>query len=467
MNAFRRSTRALSRASGPGAGSRARIVRPGFAWVAVFLLMVVGGATPAWSQDKPAGKELKAQVADLVQQLDSSKAAVRQKAQAELIRLGPAALPLLPAENTQELSAEQTRRLREVRAALGKKSGSGALAASRVTLSAKSITLSDAVAEIQRQTGNQIVDLREDFGQEVTNPEFAAEWKDKPFWEVMDELAAKTGVTYYLHTGEARLGLMMRPPSSAPVAYAGALRIAATRFVRTIDYENKLKQSVMQIEVAWEPRLRPIQFEQKADELEALDDQDRKIAPETTDRPAAADEEPGTMMAPVDGKMIRTDLALRFEPLEAGAEKFKLLKGKMSVLVPTDFQTFEFSGLAQAKNAKKKSGSVTVTLEQFKELEEGLWGADLLLEFDAKGEAFESYETWFYDNEIFLQKADGTRFAQNGGTTLTQTDEGHVGIQYRFVDAPGKIADYKLVYKSPSTIVRDSVVYEFKDLDAR
>ena len=39
------------------------------------------------------------------------------------------------------------------------------------------------------------------------------------------------------------------------------------------------------------------------------------------------------------------------------------------------------------------------------------------------------------------------------------------GFGYRFVDAPGKISDYTLVYKTPSTIVTDTVPFEFNDLE--
>src|SRR5262249_12942931 len=80
-----------------------------------------------------------------------------------------------------------------------------------------------------------------------------------------------------------------------------------------------------------------------------------------------------------------------------------------------------------------------------------------------KSQAFESYESWFFDNEAYLQKADGTRFAQNGGTTLTGTADGRIDLQYRFVDPPGKMSDYKLIYQSPSNIVEEAVSFALKD----
>ncbi|MBI3463811.1 MAG: hypothetical protein HY000_12255 [Planctomycetes bacterium] len=437
----------------------------------VLLLLTLFAPAVGRSQDpKPSADpaELKAKVAELVKKLDSAKAADREKAQQDLIKLGAAVLPQLPAEDSSNLSAEQRRRLGAVRAALGQKPGSGrksaaaSLKASRVTLVAKAITLNDAVAEIHKQTRNQIVDLREEFGQEVTNPEFEVNWSDKPFWEVMDDLAARSGVSHYLHTGERNVGLVAQPLPATPVAYAGPLRIALSQIVRRIQFENRQKECVLQLEIAWEPQLKPILFELKAQDLEVLDDQDRRIAADVKERP---DEEMRGMQAPVDSTMIRTDFIVRLEQPAKGAEKIKSLRGKLEIVVPVDVQTFDFADLTKAKDVKKKAASVTVTLEQFKELDEGIWAADVILEFDGKGEEFESYQTWFYDNEAYLQRADGTRFGQNGGISLHENAPGRLGIQYRFVDAPGKIADYKLVYKTPSTIVRGLLSFELKDLE--
>jgi hypothetical protein len=427
--------------------------------------LALTAASSIGSQDKPDDSELKQKVAELVKGLDAAKATERQAAQAELVKLGPDALPHLPKPDAGDLSAEQKRRLGEVRAALGQASGKATLAASKITLSAKAVTLSDAIAAIQRQSGNEIVDMREEFSQPVTNPEFATEWKDRGFWEVLDELASKANIGYYLHTDARQIGVVMEPPRSKPTSYAGPLRIQLNQVVRQINFDDGRKECVLDFEFAWEPRVRPILFELKPQNLEVVDDQDRKIAVEENANPQQPDEEGMSLKASVSSSEIRTQFIIRLAQPNKGAEKIKSLKGKLDVLVPANIQTFEFDALAKAKDVKKQSGNVTVLLEKFKELDTGLWAAEVLLQFDSKSEAFESYETWFYDNEAFLQRADGTRFGNNAGQTLTESDEGRVGIQYRFVDAPGKMADYKFVYKTPSTIVRESVPFELKDIE--
>lgn len=417
------------------------------------------------SQEKSAADQLKTKVTALVQELDAAKASVRQAAQESLVKLGPEALPLLPPADADGLSAEQKRRIGEIRATLGQATGKEPLAGSTVSLSAKGITLSDAMAAIQRQSGNQIVDLREEFGQEVTNPEFAADWKDRPFWEVLDEIAAKTNIGFYLFTGERQIGLVMEPPKLMPTAYAGPLRLQLHQIVRRISYEDRQKECVLEFEIAWEPRVRPILFEMKPDDLEVTDDQGRRIAVEAEREQPGAEDAGTALKASAEGSMIRADFIVRLAQPNRGAEKIKSLRGQMSVLMPANIQTFDFADLAKAKDAKKQSGNVTVVLEKFRELDAGLWQADVVLQFDSDNEAFESYETWFYDNEAYLQRADGTRFGNNAGQTLTESEDGRIGIQYRFVDAPGKMSDYKFVYKTPGTIIRESVPFEFKDIE--
>jgi hypothetical protein len=429
------------------------------------VLLLSGMAAARGPRDATDNDELKSKVAALVKELDASKASVRQAAQDKLIQLGADGLAHLPAPDAEGLSAEQSRRLGEIRSALAHTGGKAALEGSKVTLSAKGITLSDAMSAIQRQSGNQIVDMREDFGQEVTNPEFPADWTDKPFWEVLDEIAAKTNVGYYLHTGERQIGLVMEPPRTMPTAYAGPLRMQLRQLVRSISFENRQKECVLEFEIAWEPRVRPILFEMKPEDLDVVDDQDRKIVVEQQSERPGAEDDGMTLKAAADASMIRADFIIRLAQPNRGAEKIKSLRGKLGVLMPTNIQTFEFADLAKAKDVKKQSGNVTVVLEKFRDLDSSLWQADVLLQFQSNSGAFESYETWFYDNEAYLQRADGTRFPNNAGQTLTESGDGQVGIQYRFVDAPGRLADYKLVYKTPATIVRESVEFELKDIE--
>ena len=80
------------------------------------------------------------------------------------------------------------------------------------------------------------------------------------------------------------------------------------------------------------------------------------------------------------------------------------------------------------------------------------------------GPAFESYRQGLFNNRIWLQSADGSRFEHNGGFYNTGSDGGKLGFEYLFVDAPGKPADYQLVYETPSKVITIPLEFEFKDV---
>ena len=89
-----------------------------------------------------------------------------------------------------------------------------------------------------------------------------------------------------------------------------------------------------------------------------------------------------------------------------------------------------------------------MTLEST-EVDEQVWKVSVALAYPGGGPAFESYRQGLFNNRLWLQKADGSRFEHNGGFNNTGADGGKLGFEYLFVDAPGKPADYGLVYETP------------------
>ena len=86
------------------------------------------------------------------------------------------------------------------------------------------------------------------------------------------------------------------------------------------------------------------------------------------------------------------------------------------------------------------------------------------LDYPGQGPAFESYRQGLFNNRLWLQRADGSRFEHNGGFSNTASDGGKLGFEYLFVDAPGKPADYQLVYETPSKVLTIPLEFEFKDV---
>ncbi len=63
-------------------------------------------------------------------------------------------------------------------------------------------------------------------------------------------------------------------------------------------------------------------------------------------------------------------------------------------------------------------GDVSTTLQNV-EIDEQVWKVNVELAYPGTGPAFESYRQGLFNNRIWLQKADGSRFEHNGGFSNT------------------------------------------------
>jgi hypothetical protein len=415
------------------------------------LLLFMLWAATARGQGSDAA--LRDRVLQLVERLDASKMEARQAAEEALVKLGPRILPVLP-EVTKATPAERKQRLERVRAALQEAQLETNLGASRVTIRGQGIRLTEAVQKLQAQSGNAINDLREQMGAEVTNPALDLDIVDKPFFEALDIVARMAGVTPYFFTGDGGLGLMAGAPSaSTQVQYSGPFRIVLKQIAAVRDFQAGTSSANTQFEVAWEPRLRPMLLKLDADELKISDDRGKEIEPQVMNEAAEVVLRPENPAAEINVNLAGPDRE---------AKSLARLKVKAEVTIPAGIRTFRFAKLA-ARDVSQKIGDVRVILVST-EVDEQVWKVNVVLEYPGEGPAFESYRQGLFNNRLWLQKADGSRFDHNGGFSNTASDQGSLGFEYLFVDAPGKPADYQFVYETPSKVLSIPLEFEFKDV---
>ena len=111
----------------------------------------------------------------------------------------------------------------------------------------------------------------------------------------------------------------------------------------------------------------------------------------------------------------------------------------------------------------QKHGAVSVILENVV-IDEQVWKVNVVVVYPDAGPAFESYRQGLFNNRLWLQKVDGTRFEHNGGFSNTSSDGGKLEFEYIFVDVPGKLADYQLVYETPAKVETVPLEFQFKDV---
>ena len=396
---------------------------------------------------------LRDRVLQLIERLDDPKPEARDEAEARLIKLGARALPLLP-DPASVTSKGRKERLEKVRATLRHAEEETSTVASRVTIQAKAIRLSEALGLIQKQTGNGITDLREQLGGEVTNPAFDLDIHDVPFHEALDRVARLAEVSVNAFTGDGTIGITAGMPSKDPlIQYVGPFRVAFKQLTEVRDLQAGTSAASAQLEVAWEPRLRPMLLTLKSDGLAVKDDKNREVKPQTMM------ESNEVVLRPENPAV---EMNLNLEAPDRSAVKLSSFRIKADVTLPAGIKTFRFPSLAQ-ENVTQKQGDVSATLQNV-EIDEQVWKVNVELVYPGNGPAFESYRQGLFNNRIWLQKADGSRFEHNGGFSNTSSDGGKLGFEYLFVDAPGKPADYQLVYETPSKVVTIPLEFEFKNV---
>src|SRR5262249_54941726 len=147
----------------------------------------------------------------------------------------------------------------------------------------------------------------------------------------------------------------------------------------TRDFESGPALATIQLEAAWEPRLRPMLLKLKADELKVSDDRGKEVKPQMQ---MASDEVVVRPENPV------AEINLNLQAPERAAAKLKSLRVKAELTIPAGIKVFRFPSLAQ-QNTPVKQGDVSVTYQDT-EIDEQTWKVHVELSYPGGGPAFES-----------------------------------------------------------------------------
>jgi hypothetical protein len=396
---------------------------------------------------------LKDRVATLLERLDAPKPETQKSAEEALIKLGAKALPYLP--DVDKLQGEKKARLERIREALRAATEDINIGASLITLKVKGIRLTEAVQKLQAMSGNPITDLREAEGGEASNPSLDLDIDNKPFLEALDILCRQAEITPNFFTGDGTIGLMPgKPPEKGLITYSGPFRITFKQLGISRDLQTDTSSASAALDVAWEPRLRPMLMKLDAKELKIVDDRGKPVEAQVMQEDMEVVLRPENPVA---------EMNLTLKAPERDAKKLGSMKVKVEFEIPAGLKTFRFANLAVKQAETVKQGDIGVTLEGA-EIDEQVWKVNVQLSYPGGAPAAESYRQGLFNNRLWLQKADGSRFEHNGGFSDTGASDGKFGFEYLFVDAPGKPSDYGLVYETPSQVKKIPLEFEFKDV---
>jgi len=411
------------------------------------------GCALAGQVEAPADDDLQRTVLALVGQLNALQQADRNAAEKRLIELGPKVLELLPPAGPR--TPPETRlRLTRIRQQLEQAAAESAADASRITLRGDGLPLSKVLAALEEQSGNPIVDFRERFGQPTPDPPLKIDFDDVPFWQALDGVLDRADLTVYGFGKPGAITVVARGESQAKradrVCYSGPLRFEPTSIVAERDLRDPLGQSLrLAMEVAWEPRIRPIALTQKMADVTAVDEQGDSLA---------LDESFGELeFTPDASSRIELTLPLKLPP--RSVEQIASLKGRLTAMIPGRVETFRFDNLIPARDVSKRTGSVTVTLLRVRR-NNAVWEVLTRVRFDQAGNALESHRGWIDRNEAYLEDPDGKPI-QPDTQEYTRQGQNVFGVSYVFV-LGGPPEEHVFVYKTPGAIVSTGFDYEIK-----
>ncbi len=144
--------------------------------------------------------------------------------------------------------------------------------------------LTDVIATIEKQTGNRFIDNREQQGEQPNAKDagVTVELKSERFWPALDQILDRAKLGIYSYGGKDALSIVSRDAADGPrhgrAAYDGPFRLEITDVQGDRSLRQPKQTSLkLQLEVAWEPRVRPIVISQPAADLQATTDAGGKL----------------------------------------------------------------------------------------------------------------------------------------------------------------------------------------------
>lgn len=407
----------------------------------------------ALSQAEASDAALQMKVNRLVRQLDSNVLTERVAAEKALVEFGPKALSLLP-PITPRTSAEVKDRLSRVRTNLERQAAEQAAEASRVTLQGE-MSLGDALASLEEQTGNRVLGVRPASAQIAVKANF----QDTPYWFALDDLLSQANLTINAFGGvPGALTAMASPEGQRPrnqgAAYEGIFRFEPWRVEAVRNLRNPdVQQMKITLEVSWEPRVTPLSIELPLGAIEATTANGQELA---VSNPR------GSLTASTNADISSVELEIPFQLPDRDINEIATLEGEITALVPGLTETYVFENLQQARGVENRKAGVTVTLDQMRKNQD-LYEVRMRVRLDEAHEALASHlAAWIFSNEAYVETPEGKKIESIGHEGFLQSAN-EAGVVYRF-DLEAAPTGYKFIYKTPAAIIKTPVPFVLKNI---
>ena len=428
-------------------------------------------------------------------QLQSPIPALRDKAEKQLIEMGPNSGVVLPDANQAGLPADVKRRIERINRAWDERSALAFLEPSSVeNLPAESLRAWLEAAE--KKTGNPIDFKRLDdklLDAPIEPP------KSTQFWKAIDELTLRYGLNYSWferpkavrltpQSGNREWGignsnspsanLNPTPYSLFPtpsLSYPGAFRFEMQEWGTTVRLADPSSSTIRTgLILAWEPRLRPIYI----DVLPKMQYADGTV-------------KTGESIQILAGEGAAKPIDFIFPLTSDNGKKAESLSGDLSVVIAGEQKTYTFPIPADGKPQSLRQDQAVVVLKSIGKAESNQLGirseelganasatstphsslltphsqtlsVQIAVEFDESYNGLRSYMTWLNYNKAYVVDSDGKRYPSTNWETVWQSDRG-AEVKYYFT-VPSNVKIRQIEYLTPTAIRRIDYSFKFEEI---
>lgn len=326
------------------------------------------------------------------------------------------------------------------------------------TLQTEGMPLGDILRQLQKQTGNSVVDRR----QAKAEPKLKLDLQQVFFWQALEAIARAVNCGVSLYQPDGQVALVEGPYRAVELSCSGLFRVALKRVDLMREEDTGAHACVLHLEVAWEPRFGPFYLEiGPTTVVFAADGQGKELKVDL----------PGRGQVHISGRnaievQVRTPAPHRSSP------RLKSLQGNFRVIGPSKMLTFSFGPLKTlGKNApwKQEQEGIKVSLTGLTTATKH-WAIDVLIENPPGGPQFESYQSWLDNNQVFLesQTTKKIRLASSGEEQLEDLTATRAALRYYFKEKDGlrlgQPANWALSYRTPGRILEVPLSFSFQSL---
>jgi hypothetical protein len=395
-------------------------------------------------------------------QLGDDSWQLRQKAQDQLVRLGPDIRDRL-AQALKQTTDEEVRT--RIEAIIRQIDESRATGTSFITLHLKKASPKDAFAELAKQANAPIRAMPANLWESRTFDPKDIDLDHQPFWLAMKALCNTFGVVpqvngmdHDLLVGDRNNGAHIL--GQAPAVTSGPFMVCATtinrrNYVDLNQPQNIQRNCSVQIMVLAEPKIRVLQGSWAARIDQAVDEKGNSIA-----MPLAGNE---GIMNP--GNSWMWNMTCNLVPKSGGGEKIARLKGSGHFLVQTRAESAEIPDVQSAKNVTRALGGKQLILKELRKTADNAYEAHVSLQGWAPAE-------WnlMFNNTLKLVDAKGNALLREmpnmtAGGANGQPMEMKIPFK-RTMWNNGEVAGdpVKLIWEVPTETKEVTVPFEFTNL---